>query len=301
MVDGWLEHDQVRVDRLPEWARAAAAAMVRAPRPVVTIAREGIVALERQGAVTARWDEVLGVTIVGDRGHVFVGRRPPLPPWIALEAGHLAGDAAALGVAETIRTIRQRTAGTSYRDHQSTALSISFEEAVSRIRARAPVPGALEIPPSFGPGREAIHARRRFSALLALGGGGGMGAYVGFFLTMPLAATLGTAGVVALTAAAALCGGGGMYVIDDFYRRKTQRRALALMPHGGMIGLPSGVYPFRWSEVEGFESVPADDGRRALRVRGPRWSRETLDETWFEAPIDLVVAAAEAYRTRWSR
>jgi hypothetical protein len=98
-----------------------------------------------------------------------------------------------------------------------------------------------------------------------------------------------------------VAGGGGIGAIDWLKNRpgRHRPRALVLMPQGGVIGLHSGAYPFRWREVERFTAHELD-GRRALKLDGPPWARETLDETWFDAPIELVVAAAEAYRVRWS-
>jgi hypothetical protein len=118
-------------------------------------------------------------------------------------------------------------------------------------------------------------------------------AFAGLWVLSTLLGTVAVAGFVAYRSF-----GRGTVVFRG--GRPRRLRVLVLAPDGCVCGLPEGVRTFAWPEIASFDvASPPGTGGGRLAIRGAdgRLLGE-LDGSWFGAPLPLIRAVAEAYRTR---
>ena len=247
----------------------------------------------------APWDLVFGVALVPrqdpDTAYVLMPRKPPAPPWFAVRREDLP---TGVDLPTFALQVSQRTAATGYRRRIAATPTLPPRDLLERVLDRAEVPGALEVPIGVGPGG---WARRTLDVTGTGVVGGLLGLYVGIFGGPALAAVGATVGFA--SGAAIPMGFGSSWRSAPFRRRRP--RVLVLAPDGCVIGLPEGPRAFAWSEVGGFseaELPTARSARPALQLRLAEGQvAGLLDESWFGAPLALIVAVAEAYRKRNTR
>jgi hypothetical protein len=293
-LDEWLAIDGVSRDEVSEEHRDVEGIAIR---------RDALVLCEKRHVTVVPWTSVLSVVRVEDRVYALCPRRPPAPPWIELDASH----AGALGESldSLTKNLEARSARRGYREAGPTRSLLSPKELFDRLIAKDPVPGTVEVPVGYGPGGRTRLGTRIGQTIAGLGMGAFGGAYAGailqaIFVTHPAIAFF--AGVATSSAA----GGAGMlYLVRD---KKGQGRVLALAPDGVVIGLPRGVRAYGWKAIGGFrgeERVLSDGSGRSFPhlVVTAHDGREigAVHEAWFDRPLALIVAVAEAYRSRFSK
>lgn len=247
----------------------------------------------------APWDLVFGVALVPtDAPHtayVLMPRKPPAPPWFAVRADDLPDgiDLQTFG-----KQVRQRTAAAGYRGRVASAPKLPPAALLERVLDRGEVPGALEVPIGVGPGG---WARRALDVTGTGVVGGLLGLYVGIF-GGPVSAAIGAS--VGFASGAAIPVGFGSSWRSAPFRRK-RPRVLVLAPDGCVIGLPEGPRAFAWPEVGRFSEATlptSKSARPALQLQlADGQIAGLLDESWFGAPLPLIVSVAEAYRQRNTR
>ncbi|MCA9607390.1 MAG: hypothetical protein KC619_17410 [Myxococcales bacterium] len=157
------------------------------------------------------------------------------------------------------------------------------DQVLASVLAHEPLPGAVEIP-------AATPGVVRSSAIGATVGGGTMAFYGLLFGPLGLAIA---AGVGALS--------GGLLMGGIEYRRKrTAGRVLVLTPDAFVGGLDGQrVRAFAWAEVGRFIEGIDPLGSPALEVVGIDGGMlARVPARYFGAPLHVIVAVAEAYRSR---
>lgn len=273
----WLAHDEIELEALPAWARAAA--LVRRARAVeVRCGQEGLVLLRGGRASAVRWEDVL-VLVRPERSRLFVAaaRRPPRVPWFELAGPEL--DA----IEEVLRTRLEANEQRGYRQPRAARPAMEPEQVLAAVLAREPVPGAVEIAaPSPGV--------LRSGAIGAAVGGGTLGFYGLLFGPVGLAVAAGIGAV-----------SGGLLMGGIEHRRKRLAgRVLVLTPDafvGGLDGARVRVVP--WRAVGRFVAGRDPLGSPALEVHDPDGVvLARCPARYFGVPLHVIVAIAEAYRRR---
>lgn len=277
----WLEHDEVDLAALPPWASGADERLDGQPYEVAVLA-EGIVLRRGRLAAAVRWDEILVPIALEDPRRLLIAapRRPPHVPWFEL---------AGRDVERIERAVRARLEALDhhgYRERRRRRPMIPPDEVLTQVLARRPLPGAVEIP--------AATPSVLRSALL---GGTIGGLTVGFYGLM-----VGTAGAM-VGLGLGVVGGAGLMGVVEAVKKRTVGRVLVLTPDGFVGGLDGqSLRAVPWLRVSRFATGVDDQGRDALEVFGV--DQELVARVaarWFGAPLDVIVAVAEAYRTRASR
>ncbi|MGF1467165.1 MAG: hypothetical protein ACFCGT_13645 [Sandaracinaceae bacterium] len=276
----WLAHDEVLFDAdLPTWARSVRSWLDGRPYDVA-VAREGVVLRQGRATSALRWEELLVVVRLEEPRRLLLAaaREPPRPPWFEL-SGVDVGQ-----IEERVRGRLEAAVERSYRFPKRARRAVPPDEVLTAILAHQPLPGAVEIPVA--------------SPLLSTQAlqGGGTGAVVlalgGLALAGPWGSLIG-AGVGAAGGAALLTGVRAAV-------RRGRGRVLVLTPDAFVGGLDGrNVSAVAWERVGRFLEGVDDHGQSALEVWGHR--RELLARVaakWFGAPLDVIVAVAEAYRER---
>lgn len=269
----------------------------------------------RVGRTLARWDAVLGAVALPAEApkqlFVLAARRPPAPPWFTVTAEQLPPELREGGLQEVAQRIEARARVGSYRDHAGQRPVLPPSELLARVLEHDDVPGALEVPVGHGPGA----GFNRFLASAASATAGTATAFVAG-LTLAPSFTAVIAGTGLLLGAASPT---GWHLLQRRMRRKP--RVLVLAPDGCIIGFPSGVRAFGWSEIEGFGETEAPLPGRfrplyphlEVTLRAAEWlgddptkpatqkTRGRLAAAWFDAPLPLIIRVAEAYRVRQTR
>ncbi|MEZ4340664.1 MAG: hypothetical protein R3B82_28925, partial [Sandaracinaceae bacterium] len=208
---------------------------------------------------------------------VAAARRPPKPPWF-----ELAGPSV-VAIATAIQTRLDAVDHRGYRQPRRSRVALDPEHVLTTVLAREPLPGAVEIP-------AATPGVVRSSAIGATVGGGTMAFYGLLFGPLGLAIA---AGVGALS--------GGLLMGGIEYRRKrTAGRVLVLTPDAFVGGLDGQrVRAFAWAEVGRFIEGIDPLGSPALEVVGIDGGMlARVPARYFGAPLHVIVAVAEAYRSR---
>lgn len=261
----------------------------------------------RQGTALAPWASVFGVAELPPRPrdakpsaaskpdviYVLVPRRPPAPPWFEIRPSDLSDELLDEGLGGLAARIRNRAARSDYRSYRRPDAMMPPATLLQRALNREELPGALEVPVAEGPGLW----QRRIAASMGTGTLGGV-----TMLAIAAAAHLPPLmGAVGLITGALLPT--GLAALNR--RRKTRPRVLLLSPDGCVVGFPTGVRAFAWSEVGRFDEgrAPLPGTRRPKRPCLRVYTQDdqlagTIDASWFDGPIGLIVAVAEAYRTR---
>lgn len=292
MSDGWLELDGVAETSLPSWANDGRSG------DRVSFLEAGLLAVQDGLATFARWSDVLSVVKRGDAAFILAPRRPPAAPWIRVGPQQIDGD-----VDSFLRRLDERRRSGGYRDSvRAQRQNLQLDELRRRVSAREPVPGALEVPSTIVLGRSYPGLGLTQASIVT--GGGALG------LVFPVIGVVG-AGAEEL---ASLCGqlgaiGGvlaGALIARHVGRRwraskdatLPRQRVLVLAPDGCIIGFRTGVRTLRWSSVGRFESGRIEpDYELGLIVRGADDQKlGEIEAAWLDAPLELVVAVAEAYR-----
>ncbi len=283
----WIEHDQVRFrpsDGDPTDGRTGAR---------VDLDEHGVSVIERGLLSSAPWESVLGVALVPtgapERAYVLVPRKPPLPPWFEVVPAMLPPALAAEGLGGLAHAISGRIRRGGYRQ-AAPRPRLSTDELARRAFAHEEIRGALVVPIGRGP----IDAGSRLAGHVAGAAGGGISTvYFGAVAAVPLwaLAVLGASGIA-----------GGL-LLPALVRKRAKGRVLLLAPDGCVVGLPTGVRAFGWSEVQRFAAgqdwTPRVASVSCLEV----WCTDgslagRVDAAWFTRPLELIVAIAEAYRRR---
>jgi hypothetical protein len=274
----WLEHDEVEPGALPAWAREGPAPKDGGTYEV-RICPEGLVLIRGRKASAIRWEDIL-VPIHLDapiRLLVSCARRPPRTPWF--EIGGVDVGEIERAVTTRLDAIEHR----GYRDRRRRLDPISADEVLTRVLERSPLPGAVEIP-------AATPSIVRSAALGATVGGATFALYGLLF---------GPLGALAAGGVGALGGGAVMGGIEQL-RKRAAGRVLVLTPDAFVAGLDgASVRAVSWARVGRFSEGADDAGTNALEV----FSKDHVLEArvaahFFGAPLDVIVAVAEAYRKR---
>ncbi|MCZ7686679.1 MAG: hypothetical protein M5U28_51190 [Sandaracinaceae bacterium] len=274
----WLQHDEVALEQLPEWARAPGEVLDGRPYAVVAHA-EGLVLTRARRASAVRWEDVLVPIRLDEPRRLLVAaaRRPPRPPWFEL-GGH--------DVARIERAVRARLDAIDHRGYRERRRGrdvVGPDEVLTRVLERRALPGAVEIP-----------AATASVARSALTGAAVGGATLGLY-----GLVFGPAGMILGGATGALGGATLMGGIEALRKRATGR-VLVLTPDafvGGLDGQSVRAVP--WFRVGRFVEGVDDLGGPALEVFAPD-SRliARVAARFFGQPLDVIVAVAEAYRRR---
>lgn len=292
MSDGWLELDGVAETSLPSWANDGRSG------DRVSFLEAGLLAVQDGLATFARWTDVLSVVKRGDAAFILAPRRPPAAPWIRVGPQQIDGD-----VDSFLRRLDERRRSGGYRDSvRAQRQNLQLDELRRRVSAREPVPGALEVPSTIVLGRSypglglAQVASITISSLL------------GVFFATGLVIAADAPELAGLCSYAGIFGGilAGALLARSIGRRwraakdatLPRQRVLVLAPDGCIIGFRTGVRTLRWSSVGRFESGRIEpDYETGLIVRGADDQKlGEIEAAWLDAPLELVVAVAEAYR-----
>lgn len=273
----WLEHDEVSREALPEWAREPGDSLDGGPYRVRAHAA-GLV-IERHALFSVvPWSEVLVPVRLEEPRRLLLAaaRRPPRPPWF-----ELGGEAAQLE--QVIRTRLDAMRAGSYRARRALGEAVPPDVILTRVLAREPLPGAVEIP-------AAGHSVGRSALAGAFLGGGFLGLY---------GLAFGAPGLVA-GAALGMLGGAGVLGGIERVRNRSTGRVLVLAPDGFVGGLDGqSVQAVSWSRVGRFVDGMDDFGQSALEVYAPTGELlARVGARFFGQPLDVIVAVAEAYRRR---
>ncbi|MGE0784762.1 MAG: hypothetical protein AB7S26_03665 [Sandaracinaceae bacterium] len=274
----WLEHDEVRPAELPDWAKAAAESLEATPFRA-RLYPEGIVLTRGRRASAVPWADVLVPIRIdgGARLLLAVARRPPAAPWFSMTGPGV--DA----IDRAVRTWLDATKHVGYRARTQPRAPLPPDEVLSYVLAHRPLPGAVEIP----------------AAAPSVWGGSLIGASVGAFALGLYGLAFGLPGLLVGGAAGAL-GGGGLVGGIELVRGRNVGRVLVLTPDAFVAAFsedrPRAV---PWAEVGRFAAGETERGEPAIEVFGP--SGELLARSaamHFGAPLEVMVAVAEAYRKR---
>lgn len=278
----WLAYDEVPLDALPDWARSSREVLDGRPYQVQVLA-EGLVLkrLRSRLATALRWDEVLAPIRLDEPRRLLIAaaRKPPRPPWFELGGEDVAA------IERVLRTRLEASDFASYREHRRGAPSMPPDEVLTNVLERRPLPGAVEIP---APGPDIVRG------MLAGAGIGGMMGISGLMY--------GPLGFVTAAAMGAISGAGLIGAFELLRTRETGR-VLVLTPDafvGGLDGRSVRAVP--WFRVGRFAEGVDDTGEPALEVFGPTGALlARVRARFFGAPLDVIVAVAEAYRRRATR
>jgi len=151
------------------------------------------------------------------------------------------------------------------------------------VLERRPLPGAVEIP-------IATPSVTRSAAMGATVGGGTLGLY---------GLVVGPLGMLVAGVAGAL-GGAAVMASVEHLRKRTAGRVLVLTPDAFVAGLDGrSVRAVSWARVGRFAEGIDGAGTDALEVYSPEGGLEArVAAHFFGAPLDVIVAVAEAYRRR---
>lgn len=274
----WLQHDDIPLDRLPEWARAPGEVLDGRPYSVVAHA-EGLVLVRAKRASVVRWEDVLVPVRLDEPRRLLIAtaRRPPRPPWFEMGGND---------VARIERAVRARLDSIDhrgYRERRRARDVVPPDEVLTRVLEHQALPGAVEIP-------AATPSLARSALIGASLGGATLGLYGLVF---------GPAGLLAGGAVGALGGGTLMGGIEAL-RKRGAGRVLVLTPDAFVGGLDgSSVRAVPWFRVGRFSEGVDDLGGPALEVYGPENGLiARVAARFFGKPLDVIVAVAEAYRRR---
>lgn len=255
-----------------------------------------------------RWSEVLGVLEHAGQAFVLAPRRPPREPWVAVSAEMLGG--APDAVSSFAKRVRERGAGGGYRDAvRQRRQGLSASELIERVKARAAVPGALEVPSTIYLGKlgHPLEGLVLFG-IIAVGWLSGFFGVVAAAVLAESAGMRGGEGIIQLAGLAPYL----FVVVAAFVAVRVRRawraarraelprqRVLVLAPDGCVVGFRTGVRTLAWSDVGSFGVGPTepdyDEGLVVHDAAGRKLG--DISAGWLEQPLDLVVAVAETYRT----
>jgi hypothetical protein len=274
----WLEHDEVPEGELPRWARAEGEVLDGKPYRVTAHA-EGLVLRRGRAASAVRWEDVLTPVRLDDPRRLLIAtaRRPPRAPWFELGGRDVAR------IERALRTRLDALGHRGYRELRRRRDVMPPDEVLTAVLSKEPLPGAVEIP--------AATPSVLRSALV----GATLGAAtLGFYGVVFGPAGLLTGGGVGAVGGAGLMGG------IEHLRKRGAGRVLVLTPDafvGGLDGQSVRAVP--WFRVGRFVDGVDDAGRSALEVFGhDEQLLARVGARWFGAPLDVIVAVAEAYRER---
>lgn len=276
----WLEHDEVDEAALPEWAQRDVTELDGRPF-TVRVYPEGVRLVKGRKASALRWEDILVPIRVDSPRRLLLAanRRPPLPPWFALSGSDVAE------IEKVVRTRLEAIEHRGYRDRRRRRDPMPPDEVLTQVLARRDLPGAVEIP-------AATPSVMKSALIGATVGAASLGLYGLAF------------GVYGLLAAGGIgvLGGGGLLGGVELFRKRTAGRVLVLTPDAFVGGLDGeAVRSVPWPQVGRFSEGVDDNGEDALEV----WGVEErllarVAARWFGAPLDVIVAVAEAYRERAS-
>lgn len=272
----WLEHDEVDEASLPEWARRDSRELDGRPY-AVRVYPEGVRLLKGRKASALRWEDILVPIRVDDPRRLLLAaaRRPPRPPWFELAGRDVAE------IEQVVRTRLEAIEHRGYRERRRRRDPMPPDEVLTQVLARRELPGAVEIP-------AATPSVLKSTLIGATVGAASLGLYG---LAFGIGGLLAAGGIGAL-------GGGGLLGGVELFRKRTAGRVLVLTPDAFVGGLDGeSVRAVPWPQVGRFTEGVDDNGADALEV----WSVEErlvarTAARWFGAPLDVIVAVAEAYR-----
>ncbi|MCA9604864.1 MAG: hypothetical protein KC619_04695 [Myxococcales bacterium] len=301
MSDELLTIDGIPEAELPAFARDGRTG------DRVSFLEAGLLHVIEGRATLVRWADVLGVLEHEGEAFVLGPRRPPREPCLAVSRELLGDEPDAVGA--FVRRVRERGAGSGYRDAvRQHRQGLAPDELVERVRARAAVPGALEVPSSIYIGKlgHPLEGLVLFGIVLA----GWLSGVVGIIAVAAIAGASGYRGAEAIIQLSGLVPYVGV-VLAAFVAVRLRRawraarkaelprqRVLVLAPDGCVIGFRTGVRTLAWSDVGSFAIGPTepsyDEGLVVHDANGKKLG--DLDAGWLEQPLGLVVAVAETYR-----
>lgn len=276
----WLTHDEVELAALPPWAREGTDLKDGKPYEV-RIFPEGLVLIEGRIASAIRWGDVLVPIHLDSPPRLLIAcaRRPPRTPWF--ELGGVDVDQIERAVRARLDAIEHR----GYRDRRRRIDPMPADEVLARVMERAPLPGAVEIPAAT----PSILKSAAIGATVA-------GATLAFYGLL-----FGPVGMLVAGSIGAFGGGAVMGGIEHL-RKRAAGRVLVLTPDAFVAGLDGErVRAVAWSRVGRFSEGVDEAGTDALEVFTPNHELVArVAAHFFGAPLDVIVAVAEAYRQRAS-
>ena len=274
----WLEHDDLDEEELPPWARQPVSALDGRPY-AVRMYPEGVALVRGRSASAVRWSEILVPIRVDEPRRLLIAaaRRPPHPPWFEIGGRDVAE------IEDVVRTRLEAFEHGTYRERRRTRDPLPPDEVLTQVLAKNDLPGAVEIP-------AATPSVWKSALLGASVGGASLGLYGLAFGPWGLlaAATLGAVG------------GGGLLGTVEVVRKRSVGRVLVLTPDAFVGGLDGhSVRSIPWTRVHRFADGVTEQGEDALEVFGHDKSLiAQVAARYFGAPLDVIVAVAEAYRER---
>lgn len=306
MIDAeWLEHDEVRVDALPDWARAA-----HVQGPAVRLTEHGLLVCGSERASVASWQDIFGVAVLAPsarwlpQAFVLAPRRPPHPPWFAVAPGMLPPELRSAGIAGFTEQVRQRISPWGYRSARAERPRLAPEEVLERVLARDALPGAVEVP--VGPPPDPTQGGwSRAAGVVSLAGGSAfITGYFGLIAGGLLGAVLVQPWLAALALPAAALGGAVGLGVGVKGTKRSEARVLVMTPDACVVGFYHGIRALAWGTIAAFRAgtfwrPDLGRGSPALEVVGLNDEPIGFVEShWFAEPLELVVAVGEAYRRR---
>ena len=277
----WLEYDEVPLAELPDWAQGEDEVLDGKPY-AIRVCQEGLAFVRGRKASAVRWADVL-VPVKLDypaRLLVSAARKPPRAPWFDVGGGDVEK------VERVLRTRLEALEHRGYRQrrHRGTP-RMPAEQVLSAVLGFEPLPGAVEIP-------VATPSLTKSSAI---------GAGVGAFTFGLYGLALGPVGIAVAAGVGAVSGGAFMGGLE-LMRKRSARRVLVLTPDAFVAGLDGKqVRAVPWDQVGKFSSGLDISGVDALEVFNR--DHEVIARVaahFFGAPLDVIIAVAEAYRERAS-
>jgi hypothetical protein len=275
----WLTHDDVAFpEEMPAWASSPGRVLDGKPYGVM-VQPEGLVLTRGRKASALRWEDILVPIRLDDPRRLLIAcaRKPPRPPWFELGGRD---------VAEIERAVRTRLDAIDhrgYRERRRRRDVVPPDEVLTEVLAKRALMGAVEIP-------AATPSATRSALIGATVGGATLGFSGLLFGPLGLLA----AGGIGAVGGATLMGG------VELLRKKTVGRVLVLTPDAFVGGLDGqSVRAVAWQRVGRFADGVDDTGASALEVYGHEHQLLARAAAhYFGAPLDVIVAVAEAYRRR---
>jgi len=229
------------------------------------------------------------------RLYVLVRRDPPAPPWICVTPALLQRSGWRGDLRTLEASLNARIGQAGYRQSPGHGARLTPPELFEHVMARTPLVGALEIQRAGGPQRLISRIMNGVAGAMV---GGATGAVLTTIIFDGPSWTPAVAVVTAL-------GGAAITQRQRRHRiRKSHARVLVLTPDGCVVGFPEGPRAFAWTALGPFrigESDPkrrphSNDGLRVVDAQGRALGH--IDRAWFRGRLELIVAVANAYRTR---
>jgi hypothetical protein len=302
-AESWIEIDGVPESELPTHANDGR----KGDR--VSFLEGGLLQVENGAATFVPWRDVLAVTKSGGGALVLVPRKPPENPWIGVTPAMLGTEPQP--IERFMQRVEERSAsggGRGYRDAVvARRQNLSKRALFEKVMSREAIPGALEVPSTIMIG--VSYPGLGFTQGAIFMGMAGLGFVAMEALVISAAIANPEVGSMAslfgwMIMALFMAAGAGLTTIvgkkwkEAKNKTLPRQRVLVLAPDGCIAGFSEGIQTLAWSQVGAFKrGVSPATYDEALVVEGPEGETlGSLEAGWLDAPLDLVVRVANAYR-----